>query len=102
MALRRIAVLACLLMVCTVHGNTTIIAGGHYQQTGSDVISGGGDVNIQAKTVGIEEAREIEKSQFETRFKQSGLSVGLGGAVIDTATTVVKMGEVASCRIPDD
>ena len=55
MALRRIAVLACLLMVCTVlvagstvgsvHGDTTIIAGGHYQQTGSDVISGGGTVS---------------------------------------------------------
>lgn len=82
--------------VGSVHGDTAIVSGGHYQQTGSDVISGGGDVSILAKSVSIEEAREIEKSQFETRFKQSGLSVGLGGGVIDTATTVVKMGDVAA------
>ena len=37
--------------VGSVHGSTEIQAGGHYQQTGSEVLSGGGDVNIVAQTV---------------------------------------------------
>lgn len=62
-------------------GDVTIVAGNHYQQTGSAVLAAG-DIDIVGKTVKIEEAREIELDKFEMRAKQSGLSVSFSNPVV--------------------
>lgn len=71
--------------VGSLHGDVAIQAGGAYTQTGSDVLAPEGDIALQARSIAIAEAREIEREQLETRFKQSGISLGLTGGVIDTA-----------------
>ena len=72
-------------------GNVTIIAGGHYQQTGSAVLAAG-DVNIVAKTTTVDEAREIEKEKFEMRAKQSGLTVSISSPVVGAVQTATNLG----------
>jgi filamentous hemagglutinin len=66
-------------------GNVTINAGKTYTQTGSDVLTPNGDIAITAQKVDINEARETGSQSTEQKFKQSGLSVGLTGGIIDTA-----------------
>jgi filamentous hemagglutinin len=75
--------------VGSVAGNVTITAGNQYKQVGSDVLTPKGDINITAKTVDIQEARETNKQSSEQKFEQSGLTVALTGGVIDSiqATT---------------
>ncbi len=75
-------------------GNVTINAGKTYTQTGSDVLTPKGDIDISAKTVNITEARETSSQSSEQKFKQSGVSVGLTGGMIDTlqATTQALQG----------
>ncbi len=62
-------------------GDVTIVAGNHYQQTGSAVLAAG-DIDIVGKTVSIDEAREIERDKFEMRAKQSGLSVSFSNPIV--------------------
>lgn len=79
--------------VGSLHGDIAIQAGGAYAQTGSDVLAPEGDIAVQATSIAITEAREIERDQLEQRFKQSGISLGLTGAAVSAAQTVVRMGE---------
>jgi len=75
--------------VGSVGGNVTITAGNQYKQVGSDVLTPTGDINITAKTVDIQEARETNKQSTEQKFEQTAISVGLKGGIIDSiqATT---------------
>jgi filamentous hemagglutinin len=79
-------------------GNVTINAGKTYTQTGSDVLTPAGDIAITAKAVDINEARETGSQSTEQKFKQSGVSVGLTGGMIDTlqATTQAVQGAANS------
>ncbi|WP_228768292.1 hemagglutinin repeat-containing protein [Limnohabitans sp. DM1] len=68
-------------------GNVTITAGKTYTQTGSDVITPKGDIDITAKTVDIQEARETGSQSTEQKFKQSGLTVAITSPVISALQT---------------
>ncbi|MEJ7139175.1 hemagglutinin repeat-containing protein [Amphibiibacter pelophylacis] len=71
-------------------GSVSIHAGQTYTQTGSDVLAPQGDIAIQAKKLDITEAREKRSDSSEQKFSQSGLSVSLGGGIIDTARATVE------------
>jgi filamentous hemagglutinin len=77
-------------------GNVTILAGKQYTQTGSDILTPGGDVNILAKDVSITEARETSASQSQQKFNQSGLTLALTSPVLSAVQTVASMSQAAS------
>ena len=68
-------------------GNVTINAGRAYTQTGSDVLTPGGDINITAQQVDINEARETGSQSTEQKFKQSGLTVAITSPVLSAVQT---------------
>jgi len=70
--------------VGSVGGNVTITAGNQYKQVGSDVLTPTGDINITAKTVDIQEARETSKQSTEQKFEQSGLTLAVTSTVLST------------------
>jgi filamentous hemagglutinin len=76
--------------VCSIGGNVSLSAGQTYTQISSDVLSPAGDIDISAQTVNITEARETGSQSSEQKFKQSGLTVGLGGGIIDTAQASIQ------------
>jgi filamentous hemagglutinin len=76
--------------VGSIGGNVSLTAGQTYTQTGSDVLSPAGNIDINAQAVNITEARETGSQSSEQRFKQSGLTVGLGGGIIDTAQAAIQ------------
>ncbi len=75
--------------VGSINGNVSITAGQQYKQVGSDVLTPTGDINITAKKVDIQEARETSKQSTEQKFEQTAISAGLKGGIIDNiqATT---------------
>jgi filamentous hemagglutinin len=77
-------------------GNVTIQAGKHYAQTGSDVIAVQGNVDITAQKVDITEARETNRSETETKFKQTGVTVAVTSPVISAIQTAQQMTKAAS------
>ena len=70
--------------VGSVGGNVNITAGSQYKQVGSDVLTPKGDINITAKTVDIQEARETNKQSSEQKFEQSGLTLAVTSTVLST------------------
>ena len=70
--------------VGSVGGNINIKAGGQYKQTGSDVLTPGGDITIIAKKTDISEARETNKQSTEQKFEQSGLTLAVTSTVLST------------------
>ncbi|MGR0116379.1 hemagglutinin repeat-containing protein [Ralstonia pseudosolanacearum] len=78
------------------NGNVSITAGNQYRQVGSNVIATQGDVDILAKKVEIQEAREQSRSSQESRFEQSGLTVAVTAPVIAALQTASQMGSAAS------
>jgi filamentous hemagglutinin len=70
--------------VGSVNGNVSIAAGQQYKQVGSDVVAPNGDINIQAKSVDIQEARETNKQSSEQKFEQSGLTLAVTSTVLST------------------
>lgn len=79
--------------VGAISGDVGITAGQSYRQTGSDVVAPDGDITIQAQSIAITEARTTERSTSEQKFKQSGVSIGLGGALVEAAQGVMQMVE---------
>ena len=74
-------------------GNVTIHAGNTYTQTGSDVLTPQGDIDITAKRVQIEHATETTQGQYEQQFRQSGLSITASNTLISAAQNVGQMGQ---------
>jgi filamentous hemagglutinin len=70
--------------VGAINGNVNITAGEQYKQVGSDVLTPTGDINITAKTVDIQEARQSSKQSTEQKFEQSGLTVAVTSTVVST------------------
>ncbi|MBB4224247.1 hemagglutinin repeat-containing protein [Variovorax guangxiensis] len=70
--------------VGAISGNVVITAGNQYRQVGSDVMAPGGDVDIQARSVQIVEARETSRSESTQSFSQSGITLGFKAPLIDT------------------
>jgi len=81
--------------VGSVGGNVNITAGNQYKQVGSDVLTPTGDINITAKTVDIQEARETSKQSTEQKFEQTTISVGLKGGIIDSVQAATQAVEAA-------
>ncbi len=94
--------------VGSVQGNVTLKAGNAYQQVGSDVLapglqgpsdsespSGSGDITILAKKVDIVEARETNRNEAETKFKQSGVTLAITSPVISAIQTADQMRQAA-------
>ncbi|WCM88099.1 hemagglutinin repeat-containing protein [Acidovorax sp. NCPPB 3576] len=86
-------------------GNVAMVAGNRYEQEGSAVLAKG-DVSIVGKTVDIHESRELERDLFETRAKQSGLTLTISNPVVSAvqgAQTVTRiagaMGKTSDTRM---
>ena len=77
-------------------GNVAIVAGETYSQTGSKVVAPHGDIGIDARRVDIVEARENSHSTYETRFKQTGLTVALTAPILSAIETAQQMKRAAS------
>ncbi|HET7864634.1 MAG TPA: hemagglutinin repeat-containing protein, partial [Burkholderiaceae bacterium] len=75
--------LATASMVGSTNGSVVIEAGKDYTQTGSQVITPIGDVDIRAQKVVIDEAEQTTTSRIKTEVKQSGVTLALSGGVID-------------------
>lgn len=63
--------------VGSIGGQVTIRAGQAYTQTGSDVIAPGGDVDITARTVRIQDGREHHVQDSEQHLRQSGITLAI-------------------------
>ena len=77
-------------------GNVTIAAGNAYQQTGSDIITPKGNIDITAKSVDIESAAQIGKTVTEDKFKQQGVTVSVSAPIISALQTVDQMADAGS------
>ncbi|MEB6478665.1 two-partner secretion domain-containing protein [Acinetobacter vivianii] len=80
-------------MVGSLNGNTNIVAGKNYQQTGSTVSSQQGDVNILAQQVTIEAAKEQSTSQYKHEMEQKGLTVAVNVPVVSAVQTSLESGK---------
>lgn len=76
--------------VGSVAGDVVIKAGETYTQSGSDVVAPQGDIDISAKTVNIEASRNTYAENTETKFKQSGITVSVGGGLTGLAQNVIE------------
>ena len=76
-------------------GNVIMQAGNAYRQVGSDVITPQGSIDIRAKTLDIVEARETRSSVFESKAKQSGLSIAITSPIITAVQTAQQMSQAA-------
>ncbi|VEB25635.1 heme utilization or adhesion protein [Actinobacillus lignieresii] len=74
--------------VGSLKGNVTIQAGEHYQQAGSVVTSGKGDVDISAQSAEITAARSDYESHYKYTLEQKGVTVALTGAVASAIQAV--------------
>ncbi|MDS1140850.1 hemagglutinin repeat-containing protein [Pusillimonas sp. SM2304] len=77
--------------VGSTEGDVTLVAGNHYQQTGSHVLAPKGYIDIHASKVDIIEARETGASTQESKFRQSGLTVAVTSPVISAVQTGQQM-----------
>lgn len=77
-------------------GNVILVAGNHYQQTGSHVLAPLGDIDIHAKQVDIVEAREMGSSRYQSQFKQSGLTLAVSAPVVSVLQTGEQMHRAAN------
>lgn len=87
-------------IVGTLAGNSNVNAKTTYTQVASSLLSQSGEVNLDAGSVDITAGQESEQQTVDTLFKQSGLSVSVGGglvgAIADAATTGQSLAQTAS------
>ncbi|GAA5785707.1 hemagglutinin repeat-containing protein [Chitiniphilus shinanonensis] len=76
-------------------GDVTVYAGRDVGVQASDLLAGG-DLSISGRNVRIEAAAETQHYAETQKQKQSGLSIGLGGGVVDMAKQTVNNVEQAS------
>lgn len=90
--------------VGSINGNVNITAGNKVNSAGTTFVSGK-DTNIIGKDVTIDNTVNTYDSQYKYEFKQSGLSVSLGGGIVDTATnasnSIQRSGEVQDDRLKE-
>lgn len=83
-------------------GSVNITAGNNLNSQGATLISGK-DINLTGKGVTLDNSVDTYDSQYKYEFKQSGLSVSLGGALVDGVTGAVnsiqRAGEVKDSRL---
>ncbi|MFI7853863.1 hemagglutinin repeat-containing protein, partial [Acinetobacter baumannii] len=76
--------------VGSLNGNTNIVAGKTYQQTGSTVSSQKGDVNILAQQINIEAAKEQSTSDYKHEMQQKGLTLAVNVPVVSAVQSVAE------------
>ncbi|MEN9888642.1 MAG: hypothetical protein RL559_679, partial [Pseudomonadota bacterium] len=69
-------------------GDVRITASKDYTQTGSDILTPKGDIDISAKSVTINEARESVSQSSEQMFRQSGVTLAVSSPVLSTLQTL--------------
>jgi filamentous hemagglutinin len=81
--------------VGSTNGNVILLAGNTYRQVCSDIITPQGSIDISAKSVDIREARESSRTTYETKSKQSGLTISVVSPIISAIQTAQQMSEAA-------
>lgn len=82
--------------VGSIKGNVSINAGQNYLQSGSQIASPNGNVDILGKNVAIQDARDTSQNETETRFKQSGVTVEITSPILSALQSVQQMKSAAS------
>ncbi|AJQ28773.1 hemagglutinin repeat-containing protein [Pelosinus fermentans] len=86
----------------SIDGNVSITAGEKVNSEGTTFVSGN-DLSITGKEVTIDNTVDTYDSQTKYEFKQSGLSVSLGGGIVNTATSaynnIERSGQVEDERL---
>lgn len=87
-------------MVGSLQGDTVLLAGNDYRQSGSSVSSPNGNVGIQGKNVTIEAAQDTWASQYKHTVEQKGFTLAVNVPVVmavrgalETAQDVGKSGD---------
>jgi filamentous hemagglutinin len=81
-------------------GSIGISAGNHYRQTGSQLLTPKGNIDIAAKRVDVAAAIETEQNNRKSVSKQSGLSISITNPIIAAVQTVRQM-KAASKKTKD-
>jgi filamentous hemagglutinin len=82
------------------NGNVTVVTGSDYRQTGSQLLTPEGDINITAKRVDIVAATDVEFDTQDTEFKKSGFSISITNPILAAAQSVRQM-KTASTKTKD-
>ncbi|MRS92117.1 filamentous hemagglutinin N-terminal domain-containing protein [Enterobacteriaceae bacterium RIT714] len=69
-------------LVGSLQGDTVLLAGNEYRQTGSSVSSPNGNVAIQGKNVTIEAAQDTWASQYKRTVEQKGFTLAVNVPVV--------------------
>lgn len=69
-------------MVGSLQGDTVLLAGNNYHQTGSSVSSPDGNVGIQGKNVTIDAAQDTWASQYKHTVEQKGFTLAVNVPVV--------------------
>ncbi|WP_432224259.1 hemagglutinin repeat-containing protein [Enterobacter wuhouensis] len=90
-------------MVGSLQGDTLLLAGNDYRQTGSTVASPNGNVGIQGKNVTIEAAENTYASQYKRTVEQKGFTLAVNVPVVQALQSVMasteKVGQSNNDRI---
>ncbi|WP_368543625.1 two-partner secretion domain-containing protein [Enterobacter soli] len=90
-------------MVGSLNGDTVLLAGNDYRQTGSTVASPNGNVAIQGKNVTIEAAQNTYASQYKRTVEQKGFTLAVNVPVVQALQSVIasteKVGQSNNDRI---
>lgn len=86
--------------VGSIEGNVNIHSGqdgkrGAYNQTGSDVLTPQGDINIAAQQVNITAATDTYNSQQTMKYKQSGITLAITSPIISAIQTAQQISEAS-------
>lgn len=71
-------------------GNVDIRAGGAYEQSGSDVLTGAGDIDVRARSIAITDTTTTEQRWQQDKARQGGISIGVSGAVVEAMQGVAE------------
>ncbi|PKO42237.1 MAG: hypothetical protein CVU29_12005, partial [Betaproteobacteria bacterium HGW-Betaproteobacteria-22] len=74
--------------VGSVEGDVTINAGATYTQTGSDILTPQGNINITAQQVNIINATDTYANQQRMKYKQSGITLSVSSSALNLAQNV--------------
>lgn len=90
-------------MVGSLKGDTVLLAGQHYQQTGSTISSPTGNVVIRGKSVAVEAGKNSNASQYAHTLEQKGFTLAVNVPVVQTvqgvAQTVQRVGKSNDDRV---
>jgi filamentous hemagglutinin len=81
--------------VGSVQGNVNINAGKAYTQTGSDVLTPQGDINITAQSVDINAATDTYANQQTMKYKQTGVTLSVSSGALNLAQNVAGTAQAA-------